>query len=686
MTYENELRADLLASASLQPFPGMVANSRMQMMGSHLSQALVLDGCTTRRILTGAEREFGRYTFSVKMPVNAEIVRVIPKYRGGVGRGSIRENPVDVIIYEDMDTRELGVLHMPAFSSRHQHFGFRYQRKSVANRLTPGMAIPEGTVLADSPAVDDLGNYRLGAETNVAFMSVPGVTEDGVIVSRDFLKQLTARGYESRTASWGSKWYPLNLYGDENEYKPFPDIGDRIRDDGLLFALRRYDDLLSVVEMTPAALREPDYVFDKLVYAEANAKVVDINVRHDNRNGPAPTPVGMETQCQRYFQAQIQFYQALWDVYNEQKRLRGDHPRITPEFHRLLVEGKIYMPDDKRSRATMLYQLQPLDDWRVEVVFEYDVVPTEGSKLTDLHGGKGVICAVWETEDMPVDAEGNRADMIMDGDSTIKRMNVSRMYEQYLNATSRTVTNSVRAMAPKTDADYRKAFDYLLGYYQIVSPRFHEVLTGPEYGGDYRSHVDAVLKDGVYLWYPTDNPVYAPGMIQELTKRYPVHMGPVTYRGRSGKMRTTASPVLIGSMYVIILEKTGADCSGVSSARLNHFGITAKLTKADKYSSPRRAQPVRGVGESEGRLLAATVGGEMTAEILEMSNSPPTHKNVVTNILRADQPTNIDRVIDREVVPQGGNRSLIYIKHALQCAGIEFHYVSAEETNPTVYL
>lgn len=683
MNNKNQLRAEVLATAALQPFPGTVANSRMQMMGSHVSQALVVRGATTRRILTGAEREFGRFTFNVKMPVNAEILRIIPKYRTGVGRNSIRENPLDVIVYMDMDTGELGILSVPSFSAKHQHFGFRYKERPVRSRLTPGMAIPAGTIIADSPNVDDLGNYRMGVETNVLFASMPGIIEDGVIVSEDYVNRLTATGYETRTASWGSKMYPLNLYGDDNEYKPFPDIGERIRDDGLLFALRRYDDLMGAVEMTPAALREVNYSFDTRVYAEPGAKVVDVAVRSGARNGSL-TPEAMETQTRRYYEATLHFHHSLMEVYKEQKRRLGHWPRITPEFQRVLVEGLVYSPDPNRSRATLIYKLQPLDDWRVDVTFEYDVKPVVGSKLTGWSGDKGVICSIRKTEDMPVDEEGNRADAIMDGDSTIKRMNVSRMYEQYINITSRTVTNRVRAMAPKTEEEYLRAWDYLLGYYRIVSPGMEVILT-TEYDQSPRHHVDEVIKDGIYLWFPTDNPVYLPEMIQALARTYPVHLGPVTYRGESGQMRRTKKPMFIGSIYVMLLEKTGVDCSGVSSAKLNHFGITAKLTNADKFSFPRRPQPVRGIGESEGRLMVATVGSEMTAEILEMSNSPQTHKNVSANILRAEKPTDIESVVDRTIAPRGRNRSLIFIKHALQCVGIGFHYVSADESNPVIY-
>lgn len=383
---ENELRVDLLASGGINPWHQHNSSSRQQMMGGHLSQSLVVEGCTIRRCLTGIEREFGRFTFNVKMPVNAEIIKVISKYPKMIGYKAIKDNPLSVVVYEDVDTKEVGILQVPKFHCIHQHFGFQYDFRPSINKLTVGSAIAKGTILADSPAVDNLGNYKLGLESEVAFMSLPGVIEDGVIISEAYAQRLKTKGFESRVASWGNKYYPINLYGTENEYKPFPDIGDRIRDDGLLFALRSYDDLLGPIEMTPAATTEPDYTFDKLVYAEPGALVVDISVLHDRKIVPGPTPEAMETQASRYYMAQMAFYKNLLEVHADLKRMRKEALRITPEFHRLLVEAQIFCQEPGKNRAKQIYQRQPLDDWRVEVTFQYDIVPTEGFKITDLAG------------------------------------------------------------------------------------------------------------------------------------------------------------------------------------------------------------------------------------------------------------------------------------------------------------
>jgi hypothetical protein len=127
-------------------------------------------------------------------------------------------------------------------------------------------------------------------------------------------------------------------------------------------------------------------------------------------------------------------------------------------------------------------------------------------------------------------------------------------------------------------------------------------------------------------------------------------------------------------MYIIKLEKTGGEYSGVSSAKLNHFGVTAKLTKFDKYSSPCRNSPVRLLGEAEVRLITAAAGADVVSDILNQSNDPITHKEVLSSIYSAEKPTFIERVIDRHNYPKDKGRNILFINHVLECAGTRFVY------------
>lgn len=691
MVQPNELHPILMGTGAISVMKSNNSSPRAQMAINHTGQALVIEGCTPRRLHTGIEREFGKYTFNVKMPVDGKILKVLNKYKQTIGMDSISENPLTLIIYEDVYTKEVGIIEIKRFHCQHQYFGFNYVITEEGHKISQGSFVKKGTVLADSPSIDELKNWRYGIETNVAMMSVPSVIEDGVVVRRGFLEKLKTKGYETRTESFGKKRYPLNLYGTKDHYKPFPDIGDRIRDDGLLMAFREYDDILGALDMIPEALMQPDYMYDKLIYAKNGGKVIDIQVYHDINSGFYPTPENMVAQVDKYNTAARYFYQSIID---EHKRLK-DPLNITPQFHRLLVEAYSFVNDQGNPKAqgkiNYTYKRTPLDDYRVEISFEYDITPNIGFKITGTNGDKSVIVDIWEDDDMPVDSRGNRADIITDGDSTIKRMNLSRMYEQYINASSRDLSEDIRkdfgyeknstdfsrlkvmTMDSKLDKLYKSTFNKLLKYYNIISPMMKEkvdqLAVDPNY---HKEHVNSIIKDGIYIWFPTNNPVNTVEMINKLRKEFPIEIGPVTYRGRSGNLVTTKSNVLIGSLYIMLLEKTGQDWSAVNSAKLQHFGIPAKLTNADKHSTPARNNPVRILGESEVRLFCSTVSGDVTTEILDQSNNPIAHKAIVSNILTAEKPTNINKVIDRTEIPRGKSRALVYMKHILQCAGVEF--------------
>lgn len=389
----NEHRAELASAGAFNPTIAHDSSARVQMLGSHLSQALPIADCQTRRILTGMEREFGRATFKIEIPVDAEIVKAIPKFQQTIGQGGIKRNPTTSVVYMDVKTKVFDVLEFNHYHCMHQHFGFNYVFTPAMRKLVPGEHLQAGTVLGHSPTLDDMGNYRIGLNARTAMMSVPGIIEDGIIASESFCKRLTTKCIESREKSWGKNWYPLNLYGDDDHYKPFPDIGDKIREDGLIFALRRVpqddDIILAPLEMSKEALREVNYFFDRCEYGHPGATVTDITSRHEEHNTP-PTPPGMEVQAAKYYQAESLYHQALLDVYRQLSQRFGDRLQISPKFQAMLREAKMYLPCQVRSKSTQMYQLQPLDDWRVDLTYEYDFEPTIGSKLTGLHGDKGV--------------------------------------------------------------------------------------------------------------------------------------------------------------------------------------------------------------------------------------------------------------------------------------------------------
>lgn len=690
-----EVGVDLFGLNALEPFVINDSAPRRAMAAAMFGQAPVIEGNEPARIFTGVELEYSQETFNIAFPCDATVLRIIRKYPVGIGRDAIHYNPITAILYEDYydPYKTVGVIEVPEYLSFHQEFGYPLVRNpEVWERLAPGENFAKGEVIAHSPAVRRNGQYGIGLEAETALMSLPATIEDGFIISESLARRLTPTTYTRVMASWGRRSFPLNLYGDENTYKPFPDIGECIGEHGIIVATRETDEDLAVAEMTPRALRTVDHAFDRPLYGKPGSRVVDIKVYHDERLNPPCTPHGMDEQVRKYYDATATYYRTLleeWERMRARKARGGGELRVTPELNSLLVDAMIFLPvsDDKR-KLTRMWRTERLDEWTVEITYETKLEVGVGYKLTDKHGGKGVACKVMPDDQMPRDANGNIAHLVVYGNARVKRMNMGGLYEQFINAASRDLTHRLRREAglqPKIPPTayqlaqlreqpelLQRQFDTLMRYYEIVAPlQYDLLLNDPDPG----RHVLRVLKDGVYLYIPPDNPVDNLEMAKALKEsEFCPHYGPVTYVDANGQTVTTKDPVLIGSLYILLLEKTGEDWSGVASVKTNHFGVPAKLNNYDKHTSPGRQQTVRALGESESRSYVCTVGPWATMELLDQSNSPDSHKERVETILKAPKPANIERSVDRTKIPLGGSRPVALVNHLLNCRGVRFVY------------
>lgn len=388
--YFAEVSMEYLGIASLNSYVTCDTASRLEMMCSHIGSCLTIAKPDIPIISTLMENEYGKYTFAKKVNTNVTVIKVIDQYLRTATEDNINENPLKLIIVENDETREIDFVNVEEFHSLHQQFGFRYKKNEKAIHAAKyEKRLKAGTILADSPNVDEYGNYRFTAQANVTFLSVPAVIEDGIMISESFAARCTTRCFQTHVVSWGGDEYPINLYGkdDTDEYKICPDIGEYVRDDGLLVALRKHDPIRAVTDQTRWALKELDPIFDSPTYVEAGAKVININVLTDDK-AKKTTPAGMDTQVMKYVRAKRRFYQDIIDVYEELVKRRGKKLQITPKFHRLVYEAYLDVGDfGKKDRVTKMYRGVPLDDFRVEITIEYELIPTVGFKLSTIHGG-----------------------------------------------------------------------------------------------------------------------------------------------------------------------------------------------------------------------------------------------------------------------------------------------------------
>lgn len=690
----------LTGITALNPFCNYNSSSRSVMLSSHLSQATVLIRGEESIVQSGLEREFAKQTFNKKVENDSRFISFVLRYRAGVDVSSVNHLVDGILIYEDLVTNEISYIDLPYNSDMHKYFGFKYEKnQELLDNLTTNDIIPAGTVLASSPAVGENESYKYGVNMNMCLMSMNETSEDGVVISKAAAEKLPINIFEKRTVEFGTDTFMLNLYGDNDTYKPFPEIGEEIHESGALVALRDHNDELAPALMSIKDTQDFNPMFDKVTYVRPGRGVVkDIKVHHTPK---AKKELHSNTDglVNRYANAYIAYMQDIIDVYDKIlsehiNRFGNDNLRVSPKLTRLIVDAKAITDSSNPNSdkyIKKLYRNDPMDIYKIDFVIQYTLDIGKGFKITDKSGNKAIIVDVWENEDMPIDKNGNRADIIQDPASTISRMNIGRLYEQYISQASRQVKMSIvkdlEAISDESDLDREVTIDDLST--DIVNSFFNRLLEflhimGNKQYDKYKSVAKLSVKKDIlreviekefYIYYTLDNPKQAYLIVEDLkNSKFAVDIGKITYKDREGKPVTSKEDILIGPMYTMLLAKIADTWLATSSAKVNHFGLPTSTSKAEKHRLAWRNSGTKILSETEARLYVAYGSDELLAELKDMGTSIPAHENMTLNILNADMPTNMEHAVDRTKIPFGQDKARETIDSLMNAAGFSIAY------------
>lgn len=664
----NELDERLVGIPAINPFFRSVSGPRAAMFNKHMSQRPTILEPTSQRLQTGVGYELGKYTYKLTIPENSYISAVIPKYSNNITSGVAKTNPLESVIYVNDETQTIDVANLVRYHSQHQYFGFEYKyNQRVKQDIRKGARIHVDTVVADSPAKAPDGDYYSGIHANIALISDPVVIEDGIKISESFAKKLTFTLIESRTITINNNMIGLNMYGDDDVYKIFPNIGDFVRKDGIIFSLREYSDELAPCDLSRRSLRQTT-MFDTSTFGQPGAEVIDIEIIKGDVQR-ADLMEGMQSQLEQHHFAQVRYYRAIYDEYLRLMKETKNTLKLSHKFNNLVKEAYAVLNSDEnklsyRSRSKM-------NGWTIKVVYKYTLTPKLAFKLTDTMGGKGVICDVVPDEQMPINDIGIRADVVMDSLSFVNRTIVGKPHEIYINAAIDKLLYDIKRMVKPEDKEtYERAFNYVMGFYKIVSPPMYDLIINNPFNAI--KHIEELLKGNVGLYLPANNPVDYAEVIELLREHYPAVNGKVKYIGTDGKPKTSKFDTMIGGCYMFLLDKIATESAAVSSAKTQHFGIPSKLNKLNKYHSPTRDQPTKTIAEDESRVLESIVGGEMTVDLIDQTNNPDVHKAILNKIYTTDKPSGVYRLVDRKQHPTGHGYIQNMVNNVLNCAGLEF--------------
>lgn len=633
----------------MAPFPQHCSTQRLVMFSSHSAQAMVLNHPEPPRIFTGMENVIGKYSFSTtRRDQDIHVLGIVPKFRPTSWRG---EMPMYTVIYRGATDGKIGYIDVSRYTYLHDGFGYMNVTPDI-NTFACESDIPKEMVITKSPAwVEE--DYCMGLNANVIYLTDPAATEDAFVISESLAERWTNLAISKVRLSLSQDDILLNLYGDHDadEYKVIPDIGDVVRADGILAAIRTKNATSYVSDMTLDALQRVEPLHDELHKAPPGSKILDVDVYVDFKT------LARLKESHTVFDQLLKIYDDHQYYYNEIVRyytkFKEQGVEISDEFNTLVLRC-IEMSNNRkfvRKNLRLCDPHDPIEFMTIVITYAHERKISLGSKLTGRDGGKGVVSEIRPDDAMPTDQDGFRADIIMTSPSIVNRMNPSQLYEQFWNRTSDQVVRNAKAANMPLEQAYQYFIEFCKDFRVNYGRALDEyILDTPEKKLEWAQDV----LDTGYIrllagWTKPrldKNGKFDYSYLDKIARKYGVEPTPVTFKvldEETGvyKPYTTKTPALIGSKYLMYLDKVPDEkITTTSGAHVNQFEIPIKpKSKRVKEQSLVGVTPQR-FGEDEVCMLNMSLGANTVARMMCIhAAAPSVAQNMFEKLLTELKPS-----------------------------------------------
>ncbi len=369
--------------------PQYINSMRSVMFASHLNQFKNMVQPDFPQFFTGGENVVGKYSDGYLKLNESTVYRKIVKFEGLV------ENPtVYVLFVYNKVKKRFEVIRRKPNEDLIEVFGYKYDN-TVIDSFKEGDEISEDTIAFKSTSYDESMNYSYGRDVITQLSFEPFTSEDAAIVSEEIQDLLRNVEVEENIATLNENDFPLNIYGDDLEYKTFPDIGEFSK--GIIMATRRKFNNQVLFDFKEDMLSK---VTDTDTRYYLNGKVVDI-----------------EIYCNNEDLQDNSFYHQIYNYWCYQNAYYKDIKRTCEE---IMNSGEDYTRDIDYLYKQACYMLDLKKKWKekdnafsnvqVHILVEREIPLAVGQKISGRYGNKSVISDIRKKEDMPFyyDANGNK--------------------------------------------------------------------------------------------------------------------------------------------------------------------------------------------------------------------------------------------------------------------------------------
>ena len=432
----------MLGRMLMQPFRPANSGSRTLMSSIHIEQFMVLDDGEIPLIQTGFETEFGRNSTSyVVSDHNYRVLKKIYKF-------SFNKDHYYLIL-ENLDNGEFDVVERITYKHNTERYGYLWDNRKI-DCLSEGDIINTNDIIKTSNGYDEYGNKKNGTNLLTMYLASTQNMEDSVIISESAALKLQTNLIKSTSITINENDILLNLFGDNNNYKTFPDVGETTTE-GIFCAIRRVENrdiLFSLAQQHQKELLLSD--IPKLI----NGKILDIDVYSNN---PAKLRESRHNaQLFKYYQEKINFSKQV-----------NDFVGSIAMNHKLSYQlSKLYAICRDTVMGRQYYKEKLFNNIIIEVTAAQPLYMEQGDKCADRYGGKGVTSIVLPDSLMPLLDDGRRIEIIKNQSTCYNRLNIGQLHEQSLSMISLRIIDAIKKYTKTGEMTFCDAFNM---WYKFVS-------------------------------------------------------------------------------------------------------------------------------------------------------------------------------------------------------------------------
>ena len=668
------------------------------MQGIQMEQAVQIMNPEAPIVSTGYENQFGYMSSNfIVADNNYEVLAKISKF-------SFKPNDYYWLILYDREHNVLTMVERTPYHHITEFFGYLFNNSYLDDLLVNDI-IQQGQVIKKTISYDEYNNRAEGLNLTTMYIACEDVKEDPIVISESAAKKFACPLISKIEIKINDNDILLNRYGREgtNDYKTFPDIGEKVEKNIFCAIRREMKDEESLFSQAWDRLKEPMMNDKKFLCAEGT--VIDINVYC---NAPDKLANSMYSQqlkkyydesmrCAKEFVKKVTPF--LYDEEGNKRDIKVSY-ELQKLFHNMnmIAQGTQYIQDKVFSNVSM------------EVYIQHSKPLHRGDKITDRYGGKGVISRVRPDALMPhylKDGRWHPVDVLYSMCTCINRLNDGQLFETSITYIGWQLIEYIK----QNVRDYNIAFSLIYKYMWLLNPEQAYNLAEMykfDYGGpdpmDARNshppessdnqynrdiYIEQILHEGcIMVSIPPISSNMSIDKIRHIyaefpfIKKYCPVSVPIKDSTGGYRMIYARRPIVIGYKYIFRLKQLAEEkFSAVSMASTNIRNENSKSKLAKTHNARYPSTPVRVYGEMESSSISSHIGPEIFIQEFNLNSSSPEARRLNEELLTGD-PFAFNIVLKEDCVSQSADIVQAFLK--VLGERLSFSKVKKFKLNPVI--